>query len=82
MLNYMVEECLLGKGVGIREGSLERVERRGEAHLEKRQEGVNMAGPVGCLPAANPLFLIPVARCPATGMIQTIHGNAFLLASE
>lgn len=57
MLNYMVEESLLGKGVGIREGSLEEVERREEAHLERRQEGVKMAGTVGCLPAANLLFL-------------------------
>ena len=81
MLNHMMEEGLQDKGVEIREGRLAEVELRGEANSARRQR-VSVAHTICCLPAANLLFLFPVARCPATRMIQALQGKAFLFASE
>lgn len=65
MFNYMMEEDPQDKGVEVKKSHWVEVELRREA--SGRRQRVSVACSVGCLPTANPLFLFPIARCPATG---------------
>lgn len=79
MLSRMMEEGLQDQGVEIREGRLAEVELRGQFSEETEGE----CGTHYLLPSRSQSpFLLPVARRPATRMIQALHGKAFLFASE